>query len=47
VMVDTLAEVERRHGGVEGYLRDAGLAPETLDRIRERLLAPRDTIVSR
>jgi len=37
VMVDTLAEVERRHGGVEGYLRDAGLAPETLDRIRERL----------
>ena len=37
VMVDTLAEVERRHGGVEGYLGDSGLAPETLDRIRERL----------
>jgi protein-tyrosine phosphatase len=38
VMVDTLAELERRHGGVDGYLRDAGVAPETLDRLRARLL---------
>jgi len=30
-------ELERRHGSVEGYLRDAGLSDEELDRARARL----------
>jgi protein-tyrosine phosphatase len=38
VMVDTLAELERRHGDIPGYLREAGASPETLGRVRERLL---------
>jgi len=39
VMVDTLTELERRHGDIAGYLRDAGVSAEALDRVRERLLA--------
>jgi protein tyrosine/serine phosphatase len=31
------AELERRHGSVEGYLRDAGLTDDELDRARARL----------
>jgi protein tyrosine/serine phosphatase len=38
VMHDVLAELERRHGGVEGYLQEAGLSDETLERVRSRLL---------
>jgi protein tyrosine/serine phosphatase len=38
VMADTLAELERRHGGVDGYLREAGIPEETLERVRSRLL---------
>lgn len=38
VMHDVLAELERRHGGVDGYLREAGVAEDTLERVRSRLL---------
>jgi protein-tyrosine phosphatase len=38
VMRDVLAELERRHGGVDGYLRESSLADETLERVRSRLL---------
>jgi protein-tyrosine phosphatase len=38
VMHDVLEELERRHAGVDGYLREAGLPDETLDRARARLL---------
>ncbi len=38
VIVDTLAELERRHGDIPGYLRDAGVEPGTLDLVRTRLL---------
>jgi len=38
VMVDTLTELERRHGDIAGYLREAGAGPQTLDRLRARLL---------
>jgi protein-tyrosine phosphatase len=40
VMVEVLAGLEERYGGVEGYLRAAGVSPADLDRLRERLLAP-------
>jgi len=36
-MAGVFAELERRHGSVEGYLRDVGLADEELERIRARL----------
>jgi hypothetical protein len=36
-MSGVLAELERRHGSVEGYLRDAGVADEELERARARL----------
>jgi protein-tyrosine phosphatase len=39
VMHDVLAELERRHAGVEGYLLEAGAVADTLDRVRARLLA--------
>jgi protein-tyrosine phosphatase len=38
VMADVLSELDRRHGGVRGYLLDAGVAPDTLDRVPARLL---------
>jgi protein tyrosine/serine phosphatase len=38
VMADVLAELERRHGGIDGYLLDAGAAPDALERVRARLL---------
>ena len=37
-MVRVLREVERRHGDVAGYLRDAGLDDATIDRARSRLV---------
>jgi protein-tyrosine phosphatase len=37
-MVGVLAELERRHGDVAGYLRDAGLDDAAIDRARRRLL---------
>jgi hypothetical protein len=40
VMLEVLARLEERHGGVEGYLLAAGVAPADLARLRERLLAP-------
>ena len=42
VMLEVLAGLEERHGGVEGYLWEAGVSPADLDRLRERLLAPGD-----
>ena len=39
VMVDVLTELERRHGDIAGYLREAGVSPEALERVRGRLLA--------
>ena len=38
VMRDVLAELERRHGGVDGYLLESGVSEGTLDRLRARLL---------
>ena len=38
VMAGALERIEQHHGGVEGYLRDGGMAPETPDRLRELLL---------
>lgn len=37
VMREVLEELDRRYGGVEGYLRAAGVADEDLDRVRARL----------
>jgi hypothetical protein len=31
------AELGRRHGGVEAYLRDTGVTSEELELVRERL----------
>ena len=42
VMLEVLAGLEERHGGVEGYLLEAGVARADLERLRERLLAPGD-----
>ena len=39
-MLAVLAELDRRHGGVRGYLLDAGAAEADLDRIRARLREP-------
>jgi protein-tyrosine phosphatase len=36
-MPGVFAELERRYGGVEGYLRDAGVTDEELDLVRARL----------
>jgi hypothetical protein len=36
-MAGVLAELERRHGTVEGYLRDIGVAAEDVGRARARL----------
>ncbi|MEU4427926.1 tyrosine-protein phosphatase [Actinoplanes sp. NPDC024001] len=41
-MRNTLAHADRRYGGVEAYLRQAGVPAADLDRIRERLLEPAD-----
>jgi protein tyrosine/serine phosphatase len=38
-MAGVLAELERRHGGVDRYLRGAGADDELLERSRRRLLA--------
>jgi protein-tyrosine phosphatase len=40
VMLEVLAGLEERYGGVEGYLVAAGVSRADLDRLRERLLAP-------
>ena len=40
VLLQVLDGLDRRHGGVEGYLLKAGLSPGDLERLRERLLAP-------
>ena len=40
VMLDVLAGLEERYGGVEGYLLAAGVSRADLERLRERLLAP-------
>ncbi len=37
VMEDVLAELDRRHGSVAGYLRSAGVADEELELVRARL----------
>jgi protein-tyrosine phosphatase len=40
VMLKVLADLERRHGGVEGYLRWVRVSDAELERIRGRLLEP-------
>jgi protein-tyrosine phosphatase len=40
VMLEVLDRLEDRYGGVEGYLRAAGVAPEDVARLRARLVAP-------
>ena len=37
-ILDTLNELERRYGSVQGYLQAAGMSPETLERLRLRLI---------
>jgi protein-tyrosine phosphatase len=41
VMLEVLDNLTRRYGGVERYLTEAGVTPVDLDRLRDRLLAPR------
>jgi hypothetical protein len=36
-MAGVFEELERRHGGVEGYLRHAGVSEDELERARARL----------
>jgi protein-tyrosine phosphatase len=38
-MLGLFAELRRRYGGVEAYLRDTGLTDEELERVRARLRA--------
>jgi protein-tyrosine phosphatase len=38
VMLEVLTYLDRCHGGVEGYLRRAGVLEEDLERIRDRLV---------
>jgi protein-tyrosine phosphatase len=40
VMLEVLATIERRHGGIEDYLRWVRVSDAELDRIRARLLGP-------
>jgi protein-tyrosine phosphatase len=40
VMLEVLAGLEERYGGVEGYLLAAGVSRADLERLRERLVAP-------
>jgi protein tyrosine/serine phosphatase len=40
VMLEVLEGLRQRHGGVEAYLRQAGVPAGDLDRLRARLLAP-------
>ena len=40
VMLEVLEGLDRRYGGVEGYLAAAGVSPADLDTLRQRLLAP-------
>jgi protein-tyrosine phosphatase len=40
VMLEVLDGLDRRYGGIEGYLAAAGVSPADLDRLRDRLLAP-------
>jgi protein-tyrosine phosphatase len=40
VMLEVLDRLRRRYGGVEAYLRQAGVAADDLARLRARLLAP-------
>lgn len=37
-MMALLADLDRRHGGVAGYLRSAGAGEDTQDRLRTRLV---------
>jgi hypothetical protein len=39
-MLEVLEGLRRRYRGVEAYLRQAGVTPEDLERLRARLLAP-------
>jgi hypothetical protein len=36
-MVGVFEELERKHGSVEGFLRDSGVTDEELERARARL----------
>jgi protein-tyrosine phosphatase len=38
-MTEVLAYLDERYGGVEAYLREAGVAPDDIARLRDRLVA--------
>ncbi|MGH2458322.1 MAG: tyrosine-protein phosphatase [Chloroflexota bacterium] len=38
VMHETLADLDERHGGAEGYLRQAGVSADEIGRLRERVV---------
>ena len=38
VMIEVLDDLDRRYGGVEAYLLRAGVTPEDIARLRERLV---------
>ena len=38
VMVGTLKHLEERYGGVEGYVRSAGLSPEQIETLRQAVV---------
>ncbi|MBI2940549.1 MAG: tyrosine-protein phosphatase [Chloroflexi bacterium] len=40
VMHEVLVHLDRHYGGSEAYLREAGIAPADLTRLRDRLVAP-------
>ena len=44
-ILDTLHELERRYGGVQGYLRAAGLSAETLEWLKFRLIGTGSSVV--
>jgi len=40
VMLEVLAHLDERYGGVEGYLLQAGVSPQDIERLRVRLIDP-------
>jgi protein-tyrosine phosphatase len=44
-ILETLNELERRYGSVQGYLQAAGMSPETLERLKFRLIETDSSVV--
>jgi protein-tyrosine phosphatase len=44
-ILDTLNELERRYGSIQGYLRAAGMSAETLERLKFRLIETDSSVV--